>query len=84
MCVMGISLQEPPFPDRLNRKARRIEAINDTNESGILRDVIEAVGNGMTNRILRPVMNEYRIGFLTPLLTGILEVTDYLFFSYPH
>ena len=73
----------PPVADRLDREARRIEAVTDHDIAVVPRHVVDSVGNGLADRVLRPVMHQHRIGLLTPALPGAFEVTDQLlFFSY--
>ena len=70
----------PPVADRLDREARRIEAVTDHDIAVVPRHVVDSVGNGLADRVLRPVMHQHRIGLLTPALPGAFEVTDQLLF----
>src|SRR6478735_904548 len=70
------SFAGPPVADRLDREAGRVEAIADAHIAGIARHLVDAVGNCLADRVLRPVMHQYGLGLATPGAAGVLVITD--------
>ena len=79
-----LSFALPPVTDRLNGKAWGVKAIADAHIAAVGCDLVDAIRNGLTDCILRPVVHQDRLGSPAPRLARVLEVTDqFLFVSNP-
>src|SRR6266480_6953790 len=71
---------EPPAPDRLDSKRGGVVILADADPPGVLRDVVDAVGDRLAERGVCEVMDPHldRLPDGLPFPAGILEVPDEL------
>ena len=69
-----------PVADRLDREAGRVEAVADAQVAGVARHLIDAVRDRLADRILGPVMHQYRLGFTAPGAASVPVITDQFLF----
>src|SRR3954451_23821508 len=72
----------PPAADRLNRERRRVAAHANAHPAGIGCEIVDAIRHRPAEFLDQEVMHPdlLRVTLRTPVPTGVLEVSDQLFF----
>lgn len=78
--IASSSYHGPPIDDGVDCKARRVETVAHADKASVGRHVVNAVWDSLSSSVLRPIVDQYRLGVFAPGAPVVFEVADQLFF----